>query len=63
MILQALPRHEGLNRTIRLCLSVPIEQPRPISSLKPHIFKRQLTEPSPVPILPRLRMVDEELIK
>lgn len=35
----------------------------PIDSLKPHILKRQPTEPSPVSILPGLGMIDEELIK
>jgi hypothetical protein len=63
MILRALPRHESRNRTIRLCLSVPVEQPRPISSLKPNILKRQPTEPSPVPILPWLGMIDDGLIE
>jgi hypothetical protein len=48
---------------IRLRLSVPIEQPCPISSLKPNLFKRQPTEPGPVPILPGLGMIDEELVK
>ena len=32
-------------------------------NLKPHILKRQPTESSPVSILPRLWMIDEELIK
>lgn len=63
MILRALLRHEIMNRTIRLCLSVPIEQPCPISSLKPNILKRQPTEPSPVPILPWLGMRDDGLIE
>jgi len=63
MILQALPRHQGMIRTIRLCLSVPIEQPRPISSLKPNYFKRQPTEPGPAPILPWLGMIDDGLIE
>jgi len=51
------------DRTIRLCLSVPTEQPRAISSLKSNILKRQPTEPSPVPILPWLGMIDDGLIE
>jgi hypothetical protein len=42
---------------------VPIEQPCPISNLKPNILKRQPTEPSPVPILPWLGMIDDRLIE
>jgi hypothetical protein len=49
--------------TICLRLNIPTEQPRPIGSLKPHLFKRQPTEPSPVPILPRFRMINEELVE
>jgi hypothetical protein len=51
------------DRTICLRLNVPTEQPRSISSLKPHIFQRQATADFPVVISPRLGMVDEELIK
>ncbi len=51
------------DRTIRLHLNVPTEQPRPIGSLKPYILKRQPTKTRPVSILPGLGMIDEELIK
>ena len=51
------------DRTICLRLHVPAKQPRPIGGLKPHILQRQSTEPSPVPILPGLRMEDKELIE
>ena len=51
------------NRAICLRLNVPTEQPRSISSLKPNLFKRQPTEPSPVPILPWLGMIDDGLIE
>src|ERR1041384_6944708 len=54
------PEH---NRTICLHVHIPTEQPHPIGGLKPHIFERQSTNPSPVPILPRLRMIDEVLVK
>jgi hypothetical protein len=68
-VLQSIDDSTGIavapeyDRTIRLCLSVSTEQPRAISSLKPNILKRQTTEPSPVPILPWLGMIDEELIE
>jgi len=40
------------NRAVSLRLDVPSEQPRPIASLKPHVFKRQPSEPGPIPICP-----------
>lgn len=68
-VLQSIDDSAGIamaseyDRTICLRLNVPTEQPSPIGSLKPNLFKRQPTEPSPISILPRLGMIDEELIK
>ena len=51
------------DRTIRLRLNVPPKEARPIGSLKPNLFKRQPTEGFPVLILPRVWMIDKELVK
>src|SRR5688572_18108049 len=49
--------------TRRRRFDIPPEEACPIGSLKPDLFKRQPAEPSPVSILPRLGMIDEELVK
>ena len=54
------PKDHGVRRR---GFDVPPKEARPIGSLKPNLFQRQPTEPSPVSILPRLGMIDEELIK
>src|SRR6185437_7882752 len=51
------------DRPISRRLYVPAEQADAIRSLKPHIFQRQPAQPCPVSVLPRFRMIDEELIE
>ena len=63
MILPAFPWHQSTTGRSPRAFNVPTEQPRPISSLKPDLFQRQATEPSPISILPGLGMIDEELVK
>ena len=44
-------------------LNVPLEQPRPVSSLKPHIVKRHPLNRARASILPWLGIIDVELIE
>ena len=44
-------------------LRVPAEQLGTVASLEPHIFQRQANGFAPIAVLPRIRMIDKQLVK